>query len=149
MYFEDIAFHATVDVPGVTIEKDKMLAFAREYDPCPLHVDEAYARSTHFGDLIAPGVMSFMTVWAKYLEQDLIGTELVGGKSSKIEWLLPVYAGDVLTGQAVVTNKRVRNEKNGIVELTFSVRNQKGELVLTNVTEAVVKRKTARKRTGQ
>ena len=69
MYFEDIAFHATVSVPGVTIEKEKMLAFAHEYDPCPLHVDEAYARSTHFGGLIAPGVMSFMTVWAKYLEQ--------------------------------------------------------------------------------
>ena len=62
MYFEDIAFHTTVSVPGVTIEKEKMLAFAREYDPCPLHVDEAYARSTHFGDLIAPGVMSLMSL---------------------------------------------------------------------------------------
>ena len=149
MYFEDIAFHATVDVPGVTIEKEKMLAFARDYDPIPLHTDESYARTTHFGDLIAPGVMSFMSVWAKYLEQDLIGGELVGGKSSKMEWLLPVYAGDVLCAKAVVTNKRVRNEKNGIIELTFSVRNQKGELVMTNVTEAVVKRKTAPKRTGQ
>ena len=79
----------------------------------------------------------------------MIGEELVGGKSSKIEWIKPVYAGDVLTGKAVVTNKRVRNEKNGIVELTFTVHNQKGEVVLTNVTEAVVKRKAARKRTEQ
>ena len=149
MYFEDIAFHTEVAVPSVTIEKEKMLAFANEYDPCPLHTDEAFARSTHFGDLIAPGVMSFMSVWAKYLEFDLIGEELVGGKSSKIEWIKPVYAGDVLTGKAVVTNKRVRNEKNGIVELTFTVHNQKGDVVLTNVTEAVVKRKAARKRTGQ
>lgn len=149
MYFEDIAFHQTVCIPGVTIEKEKMLDFARLYDPSPLHTDESFARTTHYGDLIAPGVMSFMAVWAKYLEQDLIGGELVGGKSTRIEWHLPVYAGDVLSGKAVVTNKRVRNEKNGIVELTFTVRNQKGELVLTNVTEAVVKRKAARKRTGQ
>lgn len=149
MYFEDIAFHAAVDIPGVTIEKEKMLDFARLYDPSPLHTDENYAKSTHYGGLIAPGVMSFMTVWAKYIEYDFFGAELVGGKSAKIEWFLPVYAGDVLKGKAVVTNKRIRNEKNGIVELTISVRNQKGALVLTNVTEAVVKRKTAPKRTGQ
>ena len=149
MYFEDIAFHKTMEIPCVTIDKEKMLAFAREYDPSPLHTDETYARSTHYGDLIAPGVMSCMAVWAKYIEVDIFGAELIGGKSAKIEWFRPVYAGDVLTGKAVVTNKRVRSEKNGIVELTITVRNQKGEVVLTNVTEAIIKRKTARKRTGQ
>jgi acyl dehydratase len=32
-----------------------------------------------------------------------------------------------------------RNEKNGIAEVTIEAYNQKGELVLTDVTEAIVK----------
>ena len=93
MYFEDIPLHMTVDIGPVVIEKEKMMAFAREYDPIPLHTDEEYARTTPFGGLIAPGVMSFMSVWAKYLEVDFFGTELLAGKPTKIEWHKPVYGG--------------------------------------------------------
>ena len=118
-----------------------MLDFARNYDSIPLHTDEEYAKSTPFGKLIAPGVMSFMSVWAKYLEVDFFGEELLAGKSTKIEWLKPVFAEDVLTGTAVVTALTPRNEKNGIVEVTIDVCNQRGELVITSVTEAVVKRR--------
>ena len=121
------------------IEKEKMLDFARLYDNIPLHTDEEYAKTTPFGKLIAPGVMSFMSVWAKYLEVDFFGKELLAGKSTKIEWLKPVFAEDVLTGKATVTNLVKRNPKNGLIEITIEAFNQKGELVLKDVTEAVVK----------
>lgn len=116
-----------------------MLAFAKEYDNIPLHTDEEYAKASPFGKLIAPGVMSFMTVWARYLEVDFFGKELLAGRSTKIEWLKPVFAGDILTGKATVTGLTKRNEKNGLVEITIEAYNQKGELVLTDVTEAVVR----------
>ena len=139
MYFEDIQLGMSVQTAPAVIEKEKMMAFARIYDPIPLHTDEEYAKTTPFGALLAPGVMSFMSVWAKYLEVDLFGKELLAGKSTKIEWLKPVYADDVLTGKGVITNKQKRNQKNGIVEITIEAYNQKGELVLTDVTEAIVK----------
>ena len=131
----------SVDTAPAVIDKDKMLEFARDYDNVPLHTDEEYARSTPFGRLIAPGVMSFMAVWAKYLEVDFFGEELLAGKSTKIEWLRPVFAGDVLTGKAEITKLVRRSEKNGIAEVSFRVYNQNGELVLTDVTEAIVKRR--------
>ena len=139
MYFEDIEVNTEIDIAPAVIEKDKMLDFARLYDNIPLHTDEEYAKTTPFGRLIAPGVMSFMAVWAKYLEVDLFGEELLAGKSTKIEWLNPVFADDVLTGKAVVTKKEKRNTKNGLVEITIEAFNQNGELVLTDVTEAIVK----------
>ncbi len=139
MYFDDLALGMTVETAPAVIEKEKMLAFAREYDPVPLHTDEEYAKTTPFGRLIAPGVMSFLAVWAKYLEVDFFGEELLAGKSTKIEWLKPVFAGDALTGRAAVTKLVRRNEKNGLAEISFEVRNQRGELVLTSVTEAIVK----------
>jgi acyl dehydratase len=52
-----------------------------------------------------------------------------------------VYAGDTLSGKAVITKLTPRNEKNGLVEVTIDAYNQHGELVLKDVTEAVVKRK--------
>lgn len=139
MYFDDIKTGLTVEIAPAVIEKEKMLDFARTYDNIPLHTDEKYAESTPFGKLIAPGVMSFMSVWARYLEVDFFGKELLAGKSTKIEWLKPVYAGDVLTGKATVTNLVKRSERNGLAEVTIEAYNQKGELVLTDVTEAIVK----------
>ena len=89
MYFNEIKIGMTVDIAPSVIDKDKMLAFARDYDNVPIHTDEEYAKSSHFGKIIAPGVMSFMSVWAKYLEGDFFGEELLAGKSTKIEWLKP------------------------------------------------------------
>ena len=139
MYFDNLKIGMTVDIPSAKIQKEKMISFAKDYDNIPLHTDEEYAKNTPFGKLIAPGVMSFMSVWAKYLEVDFFGKELLAGKSTKIEWLKPVYADDVLSGKATVTNLTQRNEKNGIVEITIEAVNQNGDLVLTGVTEAIVK----------
>ena len=139
MYFDDLKIGMTVEIAPALIEKEKMLDFARLYDNIPLHTDEEYAKSTPFGKLIAPGVMSFMSVWAKYLEVDFFGEELLAGKSTKIEWVKPVYADDVLTAKATVTDLVRRNPKNGLVTISIDAYNQHGELVLRDVTEAVVR----------
>ena len=142
MYFDDLKLGMTVQIAPAVIEKEKMMAFAKDYDNIPLHTDEAYAKASPFGALIAPGVMSFMSVWARYLETDFFGKELLAGKSTKIEWIKPVYAQDVLTGMAEITRLERRSAKNGLVEVSIQAYNQKGELVLTDVTEAIVKCKT-------
>lgn len=139
MYFDDLKVGMTVRTAPAVIEKEKMMSFARDYDPIPLHTDESYAAASPFGALIAPGVMSFMSVWAKYLEQDFFGKELLAGKSTKIEWHKPVYAQDVLHGDAEITRLEQRSQRNGIAEVTIHAYNQKDVLVLSNVTEAIVK----------
>ncbi len=139
MYFEEFELGSKTEIEPAVINKSDMINFAKKYDNIPLHTDEKYAKSTVFKNLIAPGVMSFMSVWAKYLEINLAGDELLAGKSTKIEWVKPVFAEDVLKSTCTVTNLTKRNEKNGIVELTFEVFNQNNELVLTDITEMIVK----------
>ena len=140
MYLEVFHLEQSWDVPPVVIDREQILSFSRLYDPLPLHTDEEYAKTTRFGGLIAPGVLSFMAVWAKFLENsDPFGEELIAGTSAKIEWFKPVYADDVLTGRVVVTGVTRRIPYNGVVVTTIEARNQRGELVLTNVTESVVK----------
>ena len=145
MYFDELKLGMAVDTDPVVIKKEKMIAFAHDYDNIPLHTDEEYAKSTPFKKLIAPGVMSFMSVWAKYLEVDFFGEELLAGKSTKIEWLKPVFADDVLVGKATITKLEKRNERNGLAEVSFDVYNQNGELVLKNATEAIIKCKNTNK----
>ena len=139
MFFDDMKLGMSFDTAPAVIKKEKMLDFAKDYDHIPLHMDEEYAKTTPFGRIIAPGVMSFMSVWARYLDVDFFGKELLAGKSTKIEWHKPVFADDVLTGKAKITRLEKRNAKNGVVEVSIDVFNQHGELVLTDVTEAIVK----------
>lgn len=141
MYLDDIKIGVKIELDSAVIDKQKMIDFALLYDNIPLHTDEEYAKNTKFGKLIAPGVMSFMAVWAKYLEKDIFGEELVAGKSTKIEWFKPVFAGDELKGEVTVTNITRRNPYNGIAEITIEVINQHGEKVLSGITEAIVKYK--------
>ena len=72
MYFEEFKLGSKTKIEPAVINKTDMMDFAEKYDSIPLHTDEEYAKSTIFGRLIAPGVMSFMSEWAKYLEIDSI-----------------------------------------------------------------------------
>lgn len=139
MYLDDLKEGMEFEIPEVNIEKERMMEFARLYDPIPLHTDEEYAKNTRFGRLIAPGVMTFMSVWAEFVKLGVFGEQLVAGVSTKIEWFHPVYAGDRLRGVARVSRIERRNAFNGIAEVTVDVFNQKGVKVLSDVTESVVR----------
>ena len=141
MYLDELNTHMEFDLPEVVVSKERMIEFSKLYAPFPLHHDEEFARNTRFGQLVAPGVMSFMSVWAKFIDRGVLGDELIAGKSTKIEWFKPVFADDTLKGTARITNITPRNAYNGIAEITIDVRNQHGELVLTDVTESIVKRR--------
>ena len=41
MYFDDLKMGMTVDIAPAVIQKEKMVAFAKDYDNIPLHTDEA------------------------------------------------------------------------------------------------------------
>ena len=127
------------DIPEVVITEERMKSFAEVYDPFPMHFDEDYASKSRYGQIIAPGVMTFMSVWANFMRMNILGEELIAGKSTKIEWFKPVFAGDTLKGTARISDIVQRNPYNGIASITFDVYNQHGELVLRDVTESVMK----------
>ena len=139
MYLNELSTGMKFEIPEVLIDMDRMLDFARLYDPIPLHMDAEYAKNTRYGDIIAPGVMTFMSVWANFMRMDIFGDALIAGQSTKIEWFKPVYAGDILRGTARITNIVRRNAYNGVCEITVDVCNQHGVLVLSDVTNSVVK----------
>ena len=138
MYLDELNEGMELDLPEVVIDRERMMDFARLYDPLPLHLDDEYAKTTRFGAVIAPGVMTFMSVWARFVEAGVFGEQLVAGLSTKIEWFKPVYAGDTLRGRIRISKIIRRNAHNGIAETTMMIKNQHGEDVIRNVTESIV-----------
>ena len=65
MYFDELELGMTVNTKPAIIEKEKMLAFAREYDNIPLHTDEEYAKKTPlpYGQNISKLISSEMSSW--------------------------------------------------------------------------------------
>ena len=143
MYLEDIKLGSELTVENIVIDKDEMIDFAKRYNPARIHTDEDFARKTRFGKLIAPGMLSFLSVWAQYVSLDFAGDDLVAGKSTAVEWLKPVFAGDVLRGVARVTNLSEKSAHTGVMTVTIDVYNQDGDNVLTSVIESVVRRRPA------
>ena len=140
MFFDEFALGQEFIIPSVTINMEKMLSFAQEYDPMPIHMHNDFARKSKFGVIIAPGIMSFMSVWAQFVTCNIISEQFIAGMSFKVEWFAPVFEHDVLHGVAKITKLTPRNRYNGIVDVTITIFNQEGVMVMDTVTEAVIAR---------
>src|SRR3954454_24973162 len=55
LHFEDFAPGSSRIDGGITVSRDDIVAFARRFDPQPFHMDEAAAKQTFVGRLIASG----------------------------------------------------------------------------------------------
>lgn len=141
MYFDDFKAGDVFELDPVTIKKDRMLAFAEEYDPQNIHMDEEYGKASRYGDIIAPGIMSFMSVWSEFVKSDIIFDHFISAQSFKVNWLAPVFADEVLTGRVIIRNVIPRNPYNGIVEVNLVIYNQDGKMVMDTLTEAILERR--------
>jgi len=109
-----------------TIAQADIQAFAAiTGDDNPLHLDEAFARSSRFGRPIAHGLLAAGLISAA------LGTCLPGPGaiylSQTLAFRRPVYPGDTVTATVEVTAYR---EDKGIVTLRTTCTNQAGETVI-------------------
>jgi acyl dehydratase len=135
LYFEDFEPGHRMELPGrYTFDRGEMLAFARQFDPQPFHLDEEAAGRSIYGGLIASG---FHTVSAcfKLAVDGLIHRVASMGSPGvdEIRWLMPVRAGDTIAVTLEVVSVRPSQSRpdRGIVDTRYEVRNQRDELVMT------------------
>jgi acyl dehydratase len=148
-FFEDRAIGETGDLGSHTFTREEMVAFAREYDPQPFHLDEAAARDSLFGGLCASGWHT-----AAHLIRGIIvtrvqanaiapaaamataGRRAVYGPSPgfrDLRWLKPVYVGDTVSYRGRLIEKTdLRTRPNrGLLASAMQGRNQRGEIVFS------------------
>jgi acyl dehydratase len=134
LYFEDFPPGNVRDSPPRTVTRDEIVAFARQFDPQPFHLDEAAARRTIYGGLLASGwhtcALYMRLMWETFLED----TASLGSPGvDEIRWIKPVRPGDTLRARFTVLEAIPSRSKpdRGIVRSLSEVFNQHGDVVMT------------------
>jgi len=134
-YFEDFRVGEVLALGSRQISEAEIIAFAREFDPQPFHVDPERARASVFGGLVASGwhtASLYMRLLVDGLV-DMVQSSMGSPGVDKIEWLKPVRPGDTLSGRATIAElipSKSRPDR-GIIKTLGELRNQKGEVVMT------------------
>jgi acyl dehydratase len=133
-YFEDFRQGDEYHLETVTVDRDEMVAFARRFDPQPFHVDEAAAKESPFGELIASGWFTGSLFMRMYVDELLTDAASHGSPGiEELRWLRPVRAGDQLTGRVTVVETRPSEKRpdRGTVFARSELVNQSGEVVMS------------------
>jgi acyl dehydratase len=130
--FEDFEPGRRFDLGPKTITADEIIAFATEFDPQPMHLDEAAGRASILGGLAASGWHT-SAIFMRMMADSYILRSLSQGAPGVdfMEWRKPVLAGDALSGNSTVLEARPMRSRPGIgiVKFRHEVLNQRGDLV--------------------
>jgi acyl dehydratase len=133
-FFEDFTVGLRFTSFGaVAVTAERIKSFAAEFDPQPFHLDDAAARVTLFGGLVASGWHTAAVAMRLIVDSDLgLAGQGAGLAVQSMRWPVPVRAGDSLRVDGTVTETRLSRSHvdRGIVKFQTTVRNQRGEAVL-------------------
>jgi acyl dehydratase len=146
LYFEDFPPGEVVEYGDMEVSAVRIKAFAEQFDPQPFHLDEAVARETMAGGLIASGWHTAAMLMRMSCDYFLNRSASQGGPGvEELNWLKPVRAGDRLSVRRTTNGARpsASRPELGLVDFTFEVLNQKGEVAMTQKNVVLFKRRPA------
>lgn len=133
-YFEDFEPGQDIDLGTCTVTEEEIVAFARQYDPQPFHVDRDAAADSIYGSVIASGwhtcgMMMRLVVDGLLGRSSSMGSPGLDG----VRWLAPVRAGDILNVryQTVAVKPSASKPDRGVVWSKWVAINQHGQTVCT------------------
>lgn len=145
-YFEDFPIGEVMERGPYVVTREEILAFARQFDPQPFHIDEDAARQSIYGGIIASGWHT-AAICHKLLVEGLLGQSASMGSPGldELRWKKPVRPGDALTVRIETLEARPSTSKpdRGALKFRFEVLNQHGEVVMTELATALFARRPA------
>ena len=133
LWFEDLWPGRCFNSPEITVAAVDIAAFAGQFDPQALHLDAAAATRWGFPDVIASGWHTASLTMRLMLESDMrLSAGSIGLGVEALRWRHPVLAGDRLTAQIEVLERRESHTRplEGVATLHVSTRNQRAEVVM-------------------
>jgi len=146
LYFEDFAPGEIVEYGDMEVAGEAIVAYARQFDPQPFHLDEAAARATVAGGLIASGWHTAAMLTRMNCDAFLSRAAAEGAPGvDELDWLKPVKAGDRLSVRRATLSARPSRSRPaiGVVEFRFEVLNQNAETVMTQKGVVFFRRRAA------
>ncbi len=132
-YFEDFRLGDKWRFESWSLSREELIAFAREHDPLPIHIDEEAASAGPHGGLIASGFQTMIKCVRPFNATCLVHTATLGSPGMEdLRWYKPVRAGDVITPRAEISEiapSRSRPDR-GRVHFEFSGIDAAGDPVM-------------------
>ena len=130
-YFDDIPLNQPMTTTEYLVTEEELTAFARKWDPLPIHTDPEAAGKMPLGGLTAPALytMGVCNLLGHRLRMTM---PVIGAAEWRVRFPAPVRPGDHLAATLECDQKRVSRTKpdRGIARFVITLRNQAGERVL-------------------
>lgn len=139
--FDEINIGDSASIDHVLTKRDILLFAIMSGDVNPAHLDEEYAKSDLFHQIVAHGM------WGASLISTVLGTKLPGPGtiylSQSLSFLRPVLLGDRITAQVTVQEKHT--EKSHVI-LACVCFNQKDVEVIRGIAEVIAPSEKVKRR---
>ena len=143
LYYEEFDLDVTYDHrPGRTVtESDNVLFTTLTMNTQALHLDAAWSATQPFGQILVNSLFTLSTLVGSSVAQLTQGTLVANLGFGEVSFPHPLFHGDTLYSETVVTARRLSGSRpgQGIVSLAHTGRNQHGDIVATALRTALVR----------
>ncbi len=133
-YFEDFHPGQEIDLGERSVSEEEIIAFAREFDPQPFHIDREAAAASIYGGVIASGWHTCSMMMRIVVDGLMCSASSMGSPGlDGVRWLRPLRAGDTLRVRYLTTGVKASASKpdRGVVWSKWVASNQHGEEICT------------------
>ncbi len=144
MYFDELPVGYTFETESRTLGEDEIIAFAKQYDPQPFHIDKAAAQESIYGGIIASGFQTLIVAFDLILNANIWTDASMGSPGlDELRWKLPVRPGDTLRvrGRVTASEPSASRPDRGRTTIEYEIVNQKGEIVSSYSAVQLLKRR--------
>ena len=124
LHWEDFEPGAIAIYGPRLVTREEIVAFAAEFDPQPMHLDEAAASTTLLGGLGASGWQSCCLLMRMICDGFILNSTSMGSPGvEEVRWLKPLRPGTTIRLRSTVTDKRESKSKwdLGLVKFFFEI----------------------------
>jgi acyl dehydratase len=126
------------------VTRDELIAYAAEFDPQPMHLDEAAASRSMLGGLAGSGWHLCSIMMRMMFDGFLARSDALGSPGiNELRWLAPLRPGDDLTLDMDVVEARISRSRPeiGIVMFKFVARNAAGQVLCEMICPILMRRR--------
>jgi len=131
--YEDFHEGREFQLGPVVVTAEEIVAFARQFDAQPMHLDEAAGKASLLGGLAASGWHMTSLLMRMIADGYLLESTSEGAPGvDRVDWKRPLLAGDSFGGTTKVLSRRLSRSRKGLGLVAFrhELRNQRDELVM-------------------